>query len=232
METFKPKFVSCVSLSYICEEFKMTAELKDSILQKTESLFLKFGIKSVTMDDIARELGISKKTLYQFFENKTDLLSQMTSKHVAKEMEAMTAIQAQSKNALEELLNVAQHIMREISRFASPNTIFDLQKYYPELWKTFEDFQTVNMYQNVKCNLERGISEGLYRDDLDADIIAKLYVSKTLCVVDEEMFPTRQYDKVRLFKQYFYYHIRGIATTKGLRLLEKYLAELMNEKPN
>jgi AcrR family transcriptional regulator len=102
METFKPKFVSCVSLSYICNEFKMTAELKESILLKTENLFLKFGIKSVTMDDIARELGISKKTLYQFFENKTDLLQQMTGQHIAKEVEAMTAIQAKSKNALEE----------------------------------------------------------------------------------------------------------------------------------
>lgn len=204
----------------------MTVGLKDNILIKTEQLFLKYGIKSVTMDDIARELSISKKTLYQFFDNKVDLLRQMTEKHIERDMEAMCAIRQHSKNALEELFKVAQHAMREISRFSSPNTIFDLQKYYPETWKTFEDFQSNNIYKHVKDNLERGITEGVYRDDLDADIIAKLYVSKTLCVVDEVTFPTAEYDKVRLFKQFFYYHIRGIATQKGLKLLEKYLAEL------
>ena len=232
METFKLKFVSYVSLSYFCSAIKMTADLKNSILQKTENLFLKYGIKSVTMDDIARELGISKKTLYQFFENKTDLLRQMAELHVQRDIEATVRFQTQSKNALEELLSFAQHAMNEITKFASPTAIYDFQKYYPEIWKIFEDFQNKNFYNHVKTNLERGIKEGLFREDLDADIIAKLYVSKTICVIDEEMFPHRQYDKVRLFKQYFYYHIRGIATAKGLKLLEKYLVEIMNEKPS
>ena len=209
----------------------MTAELKESILRKTEILFFKYGVKSVTMDDIARELGMSKKTLYQFFENKVDMLSQMTDHQMVQDRLALASLKGHSKNALEELLGFARHALKEISKFTSPTTIFDLQKYYPEIWKKFEDFQDETIYQFVKENIDRGISESLYRDDLDADIIAKLYVTKTMCVIDEEMFPSRQYDKVKLFKQYFYYHIRGIATTKGLKLLEKYISEFTPEKP-
>jgi TetR/AcrR family transcriptional regulator, cholesterol catabolism regulator len=209
----------------------MTAELKESILKKAEILFFKYGVKSVTMDDIARELGMSKKTLYQFFENKIDMLSQMTDHQMVQDRLALASLKGHSKNALEELLGFARHALKEISKFTSPTIIFDLQKYYPEIWKKFEDFQDEIIYKFVKENIDRGISESLYRDDLDADIIAKLYVTKTMCVIDEEMFPTRQYDKVKLFKQYFYYHIRGIATTKGLKLLEKYISEFTPEKP-
>ncbi len=209
----------------------MTAELKESILKKAEILFFKYGVKSVTMDDIARELGMSKKTLYQFFENKIDMLSQMTDHQMVQDRLALASLKGHSKNALEELLGFARHALKEISKFTSPTIIFDLQKYYPEIWKKFEDFQDEIIYKFVKENIDRGISESLYRDDLDADIIAKLYVTKTMCVIDEDMFPTRQYDKVKLFKQYFYYHIRGIATTKGLKLLEKYISEFTPEKP-
>ncbi len=209
----------------------MTAELKESILKKAEILFFKYGVKSVTMDDIARELGMSKKTLYQFFENKVDMLSQMTDHQMVHDRLALVSLKGHSKNALEELLGFARHALKEISKFTSPTIIFDLQKYYPEIWKKFEDFQDDIIYKFVKENIDRGISESLYRDDLDADIIAKLYVTKTMCVIDEEMFPSRQYDKVKLFKQYFYYHIRGIATTKGLKLLEKYISEFTPEKP-
>lgn len=203
----------------------MTADLKDTILRKTEVLFFKYGIKSVNMDDIAKELAISKKTIYQFFENKTDILQHLVAAHIERINHALEFNKANAQNAIEELLGVAQHMIKELTKFSTPTIIFDLQKYYPELWQSFQDHQDTQIYQQVKENVERGITEGLYRDDLDADIIAKLYVSKTMCVIDEDMFPTTQYDKVRLFKQYFYYHIRGIATLKGLKLLEKYLAE-------
>lgn len=203
----------------------MTADLKDTILRKTEVLFFKYGIKSVNMDDIAKELAISKKTIYQFFENKTDILKHLVALHIERINYALEFNKANAQNAIEELLGVAQHMIKELTKFSTPTIIFDLQKYYPELWQSFQDHQDTTIYQQVKENVERGITEGFYRDDLDADIIAKLYVSKTMCVIDEDMFPTTQYDKVRLFKQYFYYHIRGIATLKGLKLLEKYLAE-------
>ena len=208
-------------------QLKITAELKDSILRKTEKLFLKYGIKSVTMDDIARELGISKKTLYQFFENKTDLLSQIVANTMQRDINDLLKIQAASKNALDELFNVAQHIIAELKRISSATAVYDLQKYYPEIWRNFEDFQNEHIFQFVKKNLERGAQEALYRDDLDPSIIAKLYVSKTMCVIDEEQFPTNDYDKIKLFKQFFSYHIRGIATAKGLKLFEKQLQELI-----
>jgi hypothetical protein len=113
---------------------------------------------------------------------------------------------------------------------ASPATMYDLQKYYRETWQQFEQAMNQRIYEGTKANIERGKKEGLYRTEVDADIIAKLYVSKMMCFVDEDMFPSKQYDKVKLFKQYLIYHIHGIATAKGLKKLEDRIdAFLKNE---
>ena len=129
-----------------------------------------------------------------------------------------------SKNAIDEFLQMARYITNEISQI-SPTALYDMQKYYPEIWQTFQDFSESQIFDNIKLNLERGIREGIYRPEIDSDIIAKLYVSKTNCVIDEESFPSKKYDKVKLFKQFFTYHVYGIATPKGLKLLEKHFSE-------
>jgi TetR/AcrR family transcriptional regulator, cholesterol catabolism regulator len=200
-------------------------ETKSSIVLKARNLFLRYGIKSVTMDDIARELGISKKTLYQFFENKADLLTSISEHNEAKDKEVMHHIVSGAKDALDEMLGIARYVTEELSSLLSPTALFDLQKYYPDIWAKFVQFQQEFIYQHIRQNIERGMKEGIYREGLDADIVAKLYVSKTDCLLDEDMFPSKKYDKVKLFKQYFSYHIHGIANAKGLKLLEKKFSE-------
>ncbi len=197
---------------------------KAHILQKSHALFMRYGIKSVTMDDIARELAVSKKTLYQFFENKADLLQQIANENMEKDKAVMAKALTDSKNAIDEFLHMARYITNEISQI-SPTALYDMQKYYPEIWQSFQDFSESQIFDNIKLNLERGIREGIYRPEIDSDIIAKLYVSKTNCVIDEESFPSKKYDKVKLFKQFFTYHVYGIATPKGLKLLEKHFSE-------
>lgn len=200
-------------------------ETKSGILLKAQHLFFRYGIKSVTMDDVARELGISKKTLYQFFENKADILQSIADVNKAKDIEFMDKVTTTSKDAIDEMLHIARYVTQELSQITSPTALYDMQKYYPEIWSQFTAFQQEFIYLHIKKNVERGIQEGYYRVEIDTDIIAKLYVSKTDCVIDEDMFPSRQYDKVKLFREYFTYHIHGIATTKGLKLLEKRLSE-------
>ncbi|NJN33424.1 MAG: TetR/AcrR family transcriptional regulator [Saprospiraceae bacterium] len=178
-------------------------ETKENILLKAQTLFLRYGIKSVTMDDVARELNISKKTLYQFYENKADLLNSITELNEKKDRAAMTRILSESKDAIDEMFGIARYVTSEIMQIISPTALYDLQKYYPEIWAKFEEFNARFIYEHIKNNLERGIREGLYRENISADIIAKLYVGKTQCVVDEDMFPSRGYDKLTLFKQYF-----------------------------
>lgn len=183
---------------------------------------MRFGIKSVTMDDIARELGISKKTLYQHFENKADLIRQVVYLHIQLETEAMQQIRLQSENAVHEIMQIAQHIV-QLFRSHSPTIVFDLQKYYRDSWQLLESLNRKHIYRIIRENLEWGIREGLYRDNLNPDIIAKLYVGKSALVVDEAHFPLSQYNRAELFRSLIAYHLCGIVSDKGREVMPDYL---------
>ncbi len=199
-------------------------EVKQQILDKSEELFMRYGIKSVTMDDIARELGISKKTLYQYVANKTELIEQIFHQRIEREKKQMARIRDISADAVEEILKIADYVIAEL-RQLSPTTMYDLQKYYRGTWCQMDALHQSHVYQLIRDNIERGMEQGVYRHDLDPDIIAKLYVGKTSLVADDELFPLREYNIEELFKQYIHYHIHGIASPKGLRLLEQHLGE-------
>ena len=184
-------------------------------------MFMRYGAKSVTMDDIARQMGISKKTLYQFVSNKAELVEKICHRHIEEEKEAIDLITKNSGNAIEEMLNIAQYITA-LLREMSPKALYDLQKYYRKSWALMESLHKEHVYQVIFNNLKRGIAEGLYRETLNADIIAKLYVGKSLLVVDEDMFPLNDYKKDTLFTEFINYHIRGIASSKGLKALAKH----------
>jgi TetR/AcrR family transcriptional regulator, cholesterol catabolism regulator len=187
---------------------------KSTIIQRSENLFFRYGIRSVTMDDIARELGISKKTLYQFFENKNQLLTDMMTEHNNENRDTIVEIQKNAADALDEIQRVTQHVLGELARL-SPALMFDLQKYYTELWANVQTISMQHILAHVRHNLERGIEEGLYRPDLNVDVISKLYVSKVYCVIDESIFPQSEYDKKELFLEYIRYHLYGILSEKG-----------------
>lgn len=194
-------------------------DVRHTILENAKVLFLRYGIRSVTMDDVARGLGMSKKTLYQHFTNKKDLLAHIVSEFIAKDTKKVAQILATAQDAIEELVRMAQSATDDLRQLMSPTALYDLEKYYPELWTQINGLMIEGVYQMVYNNLLRGMREGLYRSEIDADIIAKLYVSKTNSVLDESLFPTGKYDKVQLFEQYFIYHIHGIATPRGFERL-------------
>ena len=182
---------------------------------------MRFGIKSVTMDDIARELGISKKTLYQHVDNKTDLLDRIIDQHIATEKECIQQITAESRDAIDEQLSIARYVLT-ILRQMRPTTMFDMKKYYRDCWRKMDEFHLGYVYKVIRTNIERGIAEGWYRDNVSADVIAKLYVGKTMLLTDEEMFPAHSYDRDSLFLEYIHYHLRGILSEKGLKKLKSY----------
>jgi TetR/AcrR family transcriptional regulator, cholesterol catabolism regulator len=194
--------------------------IKKNILKRCQTLFLRYGIKSVTMDDIARELGISKKTLYQHFDTKNKIIEQMVVEHFEAEQIIMATILNSATDAVDEILSIAQHIALELARLTS-TFIYDLQKYHRETWLRLEQTSNQHNYGIIKKNIERGIQEGLYRTDLDADIIAKLYVAKSLSILDDHLFPTNRYSKTVLYKQFIVYHLHGILAPKGLELLKR-----------
>ena len=194
-------------------------DLKQQVLDKSQELFMRYGIKSITMDDIARELGISKKTLYQVVENKSDLIEQIFQRRIEEEKMDMAHIRDMSEDAVEEILGIANYVIQKL-RQLPPAAMYDLQKYYRGTWKQMQSLHQRYIYKLIRDNLERGIRPGVYRSGIDPDIIAKLYVGKTSLVADEDMFPLKDYNIAELFRQYMYYHIRGVASPKGLKLLE------------
>lgn len=182
---------------------------------------MRYGIKSITMDDVAREMGISKKTLYQHVNSKTDLIERIIHQHIHEEKKCLSEIPGQAKDAIEEVLMIAQYVVK-VLRSMRPTTMFDLKKYYRDCWNMMEDFQQGYMYNMIRANIEQGIQEGLYRDNLDSDIIAKLYVRKTMLLTDEIIFPMREYDRDKLFTEFIQYHLRGIVSEKGMKKLITY----------
>ena len=182
---------------------------------------MRYGIKSITMDDVAREMGISKKTLYQHVKNKTDLIERIIHQHIHEEKECLNEMPAKAHDAIEQVLMIAQYVVK-VLRSMRPTTMFDLKKYYRSCWNMMEEFQQEYMYEMIRSNIEQGVKEGLYRDNMDADIIAKLYVGKTNLLTDEKLFPMREYDRDRLFSEYIQYHLRGIVSDKGMKQLKTY----------
>lgn len=194
------------------------------ILEGTKGLFMKYGIKSVSMDDIARHLGMSKKTLYQFVENKEELIFESLSSYLEDEMVEVQKLSGRSRDVIDEMFNIARMAGRQL-REINPATIYDLQKYYPEIWRKFKTKHEEYTYDKIKENIEKGIQSNLYRGDLDVDIATRFYIGKTLVLVDDKLFPASNFKKEEIFKEFITYHIHGIASPKGLVLLQKYLKE-------
>lgn len=184
------------------------------ILKASSTLFRKYGIRSISMDDIAHEMGMSKKTLYQYVENKNDLVEKMLTHSVTSSTACVTE-NPLNRNAIDILLEVSVKVGQEIKEM-NPAIAFDLEKFYPALYRAFVNAKRDHVYRKIKENLEQGVTEGIYRSDLDADVVAKLYVQKLLDVHDPEFLSSVDFSFEKVFRVMFENHIRGIANTVGL----------------
>ena len=193
---------------------------ENKILDRCERLFMRYGIKSVTMDDVSHELGISKKTLYQYFENKEELVYKITLNHFTSQNHSIEQIIHHSKTAIDEMFGIAGW-MNTLSKNLNPSLMFDLRKYHPQSWQVFINHRNNEVYNCIKHNLERGIHEGLYREDLNIEIITRIYIARVEMFIDNEIFPYDKFPPEKTFIVFMDYHIRGIATQKGIKLLEK-----------
>jgi len=183
--------------------------------------FHKYGIKSVTMDDIARELGFSKKTLYAHFPNKASLVAATIKQENEEVHTEMNEIIASTKHAIDEVFAVSNYIAHKFGD-CNPAMLSDMQKYYPAAWRLHEQFKFEVAYESVVNNMKRGVKEGLYRNSFNQDIITKLYLVKLESFFNHDLFPPSTYTFAGVHKEFIIYHIRGMATTKGLKILEQY----------
>ncbi len=195
--------------------------LENKTFQKIEDLFLRCGFKSVTMDDVARELGISKKTLYQFVDNKKDLIEKVVFAYIEEEKKLVTEISSTAKDAIQEMLMISKHVNLSLKKVNS-NVIFDLQRYYPSAWDIIENYRIQYIYEEIMKNTEWGIKEGIYRKEINSKIIAKLYIGIMHRIFDLSFFPADKYKSSEIYIACVQYHIHGIASPKGLELLNEY----------
>ena len=193
-------------------------EKHQEIIHQVNALFMRCGIKSVTMDDIARELKISKKTLYQFVTDKADLVCKTITQHCALEEKITSQILEQYENAIDELVGITMHVSEQLQQI-HPSIHYDLEKYYPDAWKVFNDHKERHIFKCVSGNLTQGILQGLYRKNLNVPIIAKIYISRIDVLFDGAVFPPNEYSFKEVFYEMMRYHIRGIASEKGIAYL-------------
>lgn len=196
--------------------------MKNKILTNAAELFLNYGFKSITMDDISNHLGISKKTIYQHYENKTKLV-EAVSMHVFENVSCgIGEICSLKKNPIEEIFDIKQFVMEHLKdEKSSPQ--YQLQKYYPKIFSTLKKKQFEIMQKCVVENLNRGIALGLYRKTLDINFISRIYFHCMTILKDNELFPLNHFSMNTLMDNYLEYHLRGICTEKGLLTLNKFI---------
>lgn len=195
---------------------------KESIINSSKELFLKYGVKSVSMDDISRFLGISKKTIYNFISNKKDLVSSVVSAFIEEEVEATKKILKDSNNAIDEITSIGEYVLQSL-RSMKPTMAYDLQKYHPEAWRLVEDNHYAYIKEVIRNNIKRGIKEGYYREDIDPIVTSKIYVGMARLLINENEFPSKDFDKSYIYENFLMYHMNGIINSKGRKELSKQL---------
>jgi len=199
--------------------------IKEKLIESATTLFLKYGVKSVSMDDMARLLGISKKTIYSHVENKKTLVSVVIETFIKKEHKDIKKISKKADNAVEEMTLIAKLVLKSL-RIMKPKFTYDLKKYHPQTWKFVETTHFDFMKKTIKANVIRGKKEKLYRDDLNEYIISNFYFNLATLCIDEEIFDTEQIPVSSLFQSCMLYHLNGIANDKGRKELSKQIKNI------
>lgn len=196
--------------------------MKSKILNKASELFLQFGFKSVTMDDIANEMGISKKTIYTHFKNKTELVEAVTFTLFDTICDGIDCICDASENPIKELYDIKMFVMNHLkNEKSSPQ--HQLKKYYPQIHAVLRMKQFEKMNESVQESLQNGVDTGLFRPNIDIAFISRMYFNGMTGIKDETIFPRQHFSSEYLMESYLEYHLRAIVTTNGMEILNQFI---------
>ncbi len=193
-----------------------------TVIAEASELFSKYGIRSVTMEDLSRSLGISKKTIYNFVDNKKDLVDKAIEAFLIDECKICDQISEKNHNAIEEMVEIGNYVSQHLSSLNS-SLVYDLKKYYRNSWQRVERHRLNYVYSKIKQNIEKGKAQGLYRSTLNASLVAKFYINQSHQLISEESFPASQYDLVKVYWEYLRYHFNGICSQSGKEYMENNL---------
>ena len=196
---------------------------KTEILMKVAEFFMQNGIKSHTMDDVSKFLGISKKTLYLHVANKKDLVNKAMALLMDNDVRTCNDILQMDGNAIDKIYAINKQVSQQL-QMTQPVVIYDLKNYYPEAWEIVQNHKSQFITLEIRNSLTEGIEEGLFRD-INVEIIATANVNLIFSIFEDKVFPNHKYSFTQIHREIVKYHIRGIASEKGL----KYINQLMDK---
>jgi AcrR family transcriptional regulator len=196
-------------------------DMRGRILQAAAELFFSYGIRSITMDDIARHLSISKKTIYQFFEDKDQIVHMLCRLDCDQNLHMMRQISENSKDAIDEIMQSMEFLATVLSRL-NPNLIYDLQKFHPAAWSEFQNFREQNLRGGVEKNLRRGIRQKFYRPEINLRILSQLRIEEVVLGMNPIIYPPAQYNLREVELELLEHFLYGILTLEGLKALNQY----------
>jgi TetR/AcrR family transcriptional regulator, cholesterol catabolism regulator len=196
-------------------------EIKNKIIETATGLFRKYGIRSVTMDEIAKELAISKKTIYQYFKDKDDIVATTAYEHFEDQRKKLDEIQSSATNSIEELFMICCFFRENVAEI-NPSLLFDLQKFHPKAWDLYLNYKESVYKNSLLMSLERGVKEGCFRPEINIEILAVLRQEQIQMSFDEQVYPRDKFDFTEVQMQLFMHFVYGIVTPKGKELMDKY----------
>jgi AcrR family transcriptional regulator len=196
-------------------------EIKDKILKGAEELFMRFGVRSISMDEIARHLGVSKKTLYQQFTDKDDLVLGVVNNHLQCDHEVFVQMRNSASNAVEEMAKISRHMRHQLENI-NPALLFDLQKFHSKAWAVWLKFKNDVIRESIIRNLRQGVAEGYFREDINPEILASMRIELIQLAFDPTIFPREKFSLPEIQMAIFDHFVFGVVTEKGRKLYEQY----------
>jgi AcrR family transcriptional regulator len=196
-------------------------EPKERILIKAEEMFMQYGIRSVSMDDIANNLGMSKKTLYQYYADKDELVNAVVDSHISSIQTDCMSCRQDAKDAIHEIFITMERIMEQFSNM-NPMVLYDLEKFHFRSYQRFRDHKDKFLAQIIRQNIEWGIKDELYRADVSIDIMSKFRIESMMIPFNVSVFPPGKYNLAALSEKIIEHFAYGLATIKGHKLIQKY----------
>lgn len=203
-------------------------ETRERIQVKANELFMRYGIRSVSMDDIAAQLGISKKTIYQFFADKDELVDAVVDDEVNGMQKDCSRVGNDARDAVDEIFLTMEQIVEQL-RNMNPMVLYDLEKFHFRSYQKFLKHKHEFLGKIIANNIERGIAEELYRTELNIDIISKFRLETMLLAFNMDLFPARKYNPADVAKEIMEHYVYGLATMKGHKLIQKYKQEYIKK---
>lgn len=203
-------------------------DIKDRILAGAWELFMRYGIRSVSMDDVARHLSVSKKTLYHYFADKDEIVTMVSTYHIAANHKQYEELRSKAKNAIDEMVLISACLKQDFKKM-NPSLLFDLHKFHPTAWNAWLSHKQNDIRQSIIRNLTQGIEEGLYRAEINKDILAAVRLEQIELSFNESVFPSSKYNLAEVGLQMFEHFLYGIVTDKGRKMYEKYKTQTNHE---